>query len=61
MSLCPDIRKKIEDAFLNIHKVPGAAKYLENVQAVKMIKMTSKDYDIIRELKKAEDELKTKK
>jgi phosphonate transport system substrate-binding protein len=58
LPLCPDIRKKIEDAFLNLHHVPGADKYLENVKAVKMVRMTSKDYDIIRELKKAEDELK---
>jgi len=58
LSLCPDLRKKIEDAFLNLHKVPGADKYLENVKALKMVRMTSKDYDIIRELMKAEDELK---
>ena len=60
LSLCPDLRKKIEDAFLNLHKVPGADKYLANVKAVKMVRMTSKDYDIIRELKKAEDEIKAK-
>jgi len=60
LSLCPDVRKKIEDAFLNLHKVPGADKYLANVKAIKMVRMTSKDYDIIRELKKAEDELKEK-
>ncbi|MCX5832911.1 MAG: phosphate/phosphite/phosphonate ABC transporter substrate-binding protein [Deltaproteobacteria bacterium] len=61
LSLCPDLRKKIEDAFLNLHTVPGADKFLANVKAVKMVKMTSEDYDIIRELKKAEDELKAKK
>lgn len=61
LSLCPELRKKIEDAFLNLHTVPGANKFLENVKAVKMVRMTSKDYDIIRELKKAEDELKAKK
>ena len=58
LSLCPDLRKKIEDAFLNLHRVPGADKYLENVKASKMVRMTSKDYDIIRELMKAEEELK---
>jgi hypothetical protein len=41
--------------------VPGADKYLENVKASKMVRMTSKDYDIIRELKKAKDERKKKK
>jgi len=61
LSLCPDLRKKIEDAFLNLHNVPGANKYLENVKASKMVRMTSKDYDIIRELKKAKDEQKKKK
>jgi len=60
LSLCPDLRKKIEDAFLNLHNVPGADKYLENVKASKMVRMTSKDYDIIRELKKVEDEIKAK-
>jgi len=58
LSLCPDLKKKIEDAFLNLHKVPGADKYLANVKALKMVRMTSKDYDIIRELMKAEEELK---
>jgi len=58
LSLCPDVRKKIEDAFLNLHTVPGGDKYLQNVKAIKMVRMASKDYDIIRELKKAEDELK---
>lgn len=61
MSLCPDLRKKIEDAFLNLHNVPGANRYLENVKASKMVRMTSKDYDIIRELKKAKDEEAKKK
>lgn len=61
LSLCPDLRKKIEDAFLNIHNVPGGDKFLENVKAIKMVRMTSKDYDIIRELKKAKDERKKKK
>ena len=60
LSLCPDLRKKIEDAFLNLHNVPGADKYLQNVKATKMVRMTSKDYDIIRELKKAEDEIKAR-
>jgi len=61
LSLCPELRKKIEDAFLNLHKVPAGEKFLANVKAEKMVRMTSKDYDIIRELKKAEDELNTKK
>jgi phosphonate transport system substrate-binding protein len=58
LSLCPELREKIENAFLNLHNVPGADKYLENVKAKKMVKMTSEDYDIIRELKKAKDEMK---
>jgi len=58
LSLCPELRKKIEDAFLNIHTVPGAKQFLENVKSEKMVRMTSKDYDIIRVLKKAEDELR---
>jgi phosphonate transport system substrate-binding protein len=58
LSLCPDLRKKIEDAFLDLHTVPGADKFLDNVKAAKMVRMTSKDYDIIRELKKAKDEKK---
>jgi phosphonate transport system substrate-binding protein len=61
LQLCPDLRKKIEDAFLNLHTVPGAKKFLDNVKAAKMVRMKSEDYDIIRALKKAKDELKAKK
>ena len=61
LSICEDLRKKIEDAFLNIHTVPGGDKFLANVKASKMVKMTSADYDIIRELKKAKDARKKKK
>ncbi|SDT92889.1 phosphate/phosphite/phosphonate ABC transporter substrate-binding protein [Desulfobacula phenolica] len=57
LALCPDLRKKIEESFLNLHNIPAAANYLKNVRALKMKRMTSKDYNIIRELKKAKDKL----
>jgi len=55
LSLCSDLRDKIEKAFVNLHNVEGADKFLKNVRASKMVKMNSKDYDIIRELKKIKD------
>lgn len=58
MSLCPDLRKKIEDTFLTVHTVPEAKKWLDNVKSGKMVRMTDADYDIIRELKKAKEAMK---
>ncbi len=57
-SLCPDLKKKIEDTFLTLQTQPSCAAYLKNVKATKFVKMTDKDYDIIRELRDAEKKKK---
>jgi len=61
MSLCPDLRAKIDETFLTLHKVPEAKKWLDNVKSNKMVKMTDSDYDVIRILKKAKEAKKKKK
>jgi len=60
-NLCDDIKSKIEETFLQLKGQPGAEKFLSNVKSNTFVKMTSKDYDIIRALKKAKDERKKKK
>ena len=60
-TLCKDIRDKIEETFLGLKDQPEAKKFLENVKSRTFVRMSSKDYDIIRALKKAKDEKKKKK
>ncbi len=60
MSLCPDLRAKIVETFLTLHKVPEAKKWLDNVKSNKMVKMIDSDYDVIRILKKAKEARKKK-
>ena len=54
-ALCADIKQKIEETFLTLQEVPECADFLKNVKSNKFVKMTSADYDVIRELKKAKD------
>lgn len=54
-SLCPDLKKKIADAFLGLHETERGREYLANVNASRFVPMTDSDYDIIRALKKAKD------
>ncbi|MDH3280539.1 MAG: phosphate/phosphite/phosphonate ABC transporter substrate-binding protein [Gammaproteobacteria bacterium] len=53
--LCPELRAKIEDTFLGLKDQPDAKKFLANVKSNTFVRMSSKDYDIIRALKKAKD------
>lgn len=57
-TLCQDIRDNIKETFLGLKDQPNAKKFLENVKSNTFVPMTSKDYDIIRTLKKAKDEKK---
>ncbi len=59
-SLCPDLKQKIEETFLTLQNVPECAEFLKNVKSNKFVKMTSADYDVIRDLKKAKDARKKK-
>ncbi len=51
----------IAETFLGLKDQPGAKKFLDNVKSNKFVPMASKDYDIIRALKKAKDARKKKK
>ncbi len=57
-NLCPEIKAKVRETFLGLRDQPEAKKFLENVKSNTFVEMTSEDYDIIRDLKKAKDEKK---
>lgn len=58
-SLCQDVKDNIKATFLGLSKdVPGEKNFLDNVKSNRFVEMTSADYDVIRELKKAKDERK---
>jgi phosphonate transport system substrate-binding protein len=60
-TLCKDLKDKIKATFLGLSKDdPGEKKFLDNVKSNKFVEMTSADYDVIRELKKAKDAKKKK-
>jgi phosphonate transport system substrate-binding protein len=54
-SLCEDIKANIRNTFLGLEDDPNAQTFLDNVKSNKFVSMTSADYDVIRELKKAKD------
>lgn len=55
-TLCKDLKDKIKSTFLGLSTDdPGEKKFLDNVKSNKFVEMTSADYDVIRELKKAKD------
>ncbi len=54
-TLCKDIRDKVAETFLGLKDQKDAAKFLANVKSNTFVPMSSKDYDIIRVLKKAKD------
>lgn len=57
-NLCPELKAKIRETFLGLKDQPNAKKFLENVKSNTFVEMSSEDYDIIRDLKKAKDEKK---
>ena len=60
-TLCDDLKAKIRATFLGLSTSnPGEKKFLDNVKSNKFVAMTLKDYDVIRELKKAKDARKKK-
>lgn len=54
-ALCPELKQKIAETFMTLQNEPACAAFLENVNSNKFVKMTSADYDVIRDLKKAKD------
>ncbi len=53
--LCEDIKANIRETFLGLKDEPDAKTFLENVKSNTFVTMTSADYDVIRDLKKAKD------
>ncbi|MDP6858824.1 MAG: phosphate/phosphite/phosphonate ABC transporter substrate-binding protein, partial [Verrucomicrobiales bacterium] len=60
-TLCNDIKAKIRETFLDLKGKPGSKRFLDNVKSNTFVEMSSDDYNIIRDLKKAKDERKKKK
>lgn len=56
--LCDDIKAQIRETFLGLKDEPNAKAFLANVKSNTFVAMTSADYDVIRDLKKAKDERK---
>ena len=51
-TLCENIKAKIRETFLDLKGQPGAKKFLDNVKSNTFVRMSSDDYNIIRDLKK---------
>ena len=51
-TLCEDLKKKIADTFLTVDQTEDGRKYLANVKSEKVVRMSDKDYDIVREATK---------
>jgi phosphonate transport system substrate-binding protein len=51
-TLCDDLKKKIADTFLSVDQTEDGKKYLANVKSEKVVRMTDKDYDVVREAQK---------
>ncbi len=51
-TLCDDLKKKIADTFFSVDQNEDGRKYLANVKSEKIVRMTDKDYDIVREASK---------
>ena len=60
-TLCDDIKAKIRETFLDLKGKPVSKTFLDNVKSNTFVEMSSDDYNIIRDLKKAKDERKKKK
>ncbi len=54
-TLCDDVKAKIRETFLGLKDAPEAQNFLQNVKSNTFVSMTSKDYNIIRDLKAAKD------
>jgi phosphonate transport system substrate-binding protein len=53
--LCEDIKANIRETFMGLKDDPAAKAFLSNVKSNTFVSMTSADYDVIRDLKKAKD------
>ena len=48
-SLCPELKKQIQDTFVTLDQSEVGKKYLENVDSEKFVEMKDSDYNVIRE------------
>lgn len=55
--LCDDLKATIKKTFLTLQNHPEAKQFLDNVKANKFVEMSDADYDIVRELRKAKEEM----
>lgn len=53
--LCEPIKKAIRETFMGLSNEASAKAFLKNVKSEKFVAMSSKDYDIIRDIKAAKD------
>ncbi len=60
-SLCDDVKSAVRETFIGLRNDPTAKPFLNNVKSNTFVEMTSEDYDVIRDLKKAKDARKKKK
>lgn len=54
-TLCDGLKAKIRETFLGLKDQPNAKAFLDNVKSNTFVEMSSADYDVIRDLKKAKD------
>ncbi|MFO7765213.1 MAG: phosphate/phosphite/phosphonate ABC transporter substrate-binding protein [Pelovirga sp.] len=54
-NLCDEVKDEIRATFLALNDEPEAQTFLENVKSNRFVAMSSEDYDIIRDLKKAKE------
>jgi phosphonate transport system substrate-binding protein len=54
-TLCENIKANIRETFIGLKGQPGAKNFLDNVKSNTFVRMSSDDYDIIRDLKRAKD------
>jgi len=51
-SLCPDLKSKIEEAFLSLHTQSSSVNFFNKINAERFVKISSRNYDGIRKLHK---------
>lgn len=58
-SLCAELKQQIANTFLNLHNLPEAKQFLDNVNSNRFVAMTDADYDIVRELRTAKEKMQS--
>lgn len=53
--LCPAIKQAIADTFLKLHEDPETKKFLEKLKTQRFVKISDKDYDVVRQAEAAKE------